>query len=563
MDYWSLRGTAREKFATPGKHDFACIVSGLKCETLRYTRLNTHYTQQVPYGECESKFSSATTTRGATASPPRLRATPAPDAPPSWSGGPAGWGTVQWVVISVPLAVFCGAACLMCRFLCRRRDRQLQRVYVAPAASKGADTKVQWDLAQAGRLSTQEIHKLWKAIKEAEQADGKSRARHLAFGARNYLGVEHLRTLRLLLDNHPQVSISLDTDWRSADDQCLKALSVLIRRRDRCVLQASNAGNGLNTLQLPSDSNASTIEALAEALTASFHTEVDAISFASPSSAHHSGKSSPVVALTPLRLSCQELVLRRCAMADLGTVAVCAFVRPWAARIQTMRLTECEIGDEGAIALSRVLGPALRELCLTSNSVSDRGISEIAKALPACDSLERLLLDRNSIGDSGTKALGAHLLRSNVQELTLGSHLGGNPVGEEGVEALARALDDELPRAAANRSSRLGALNLDGCTIGERGAQALATYLPKSALMALSVARGRLGDGGAEAIVRALPRSCQSLDLSGNGLSDISATAVAEAFYRIPQLAVSLANNHLTIGLRTILHEEHGSRLRL
>jgi len=562
MSYWTLRGTAREKYATgAGKHDFACIISSLKCETLRFTRPNTQFTQQVPYSECDSRFSSATTSRGPTKSPPQVRAPLPTDEPPSWSGGPPTWGVVQWTVIAVPLAVLCFAACLMGRFFNKRRDRQLQRVYVAPVS--GVDTKVQWDLAQAGRLSEQELKKLWKAVKEAEQADGKPRARHLAFG-RLRLGVEHLRILRLLLDGHPQVSISLDTDWRFADDECLKALTILLRRRERCVLGAPDSCNGLNTLQLPSDANTTTVEALAEALSASVHPEVDAISFTSPSSSSlHSAKNSSVVALTPLRLSSQELVLRRCAMAELGTVAVCAFVRPWAARIQTMRLTECEIGDEGAIALSRVLGPALRELCLTSNSVSDRGISEIAKALPACDSLERLLLDRNNIGDAGTKALGAHLLRSNVQELVLGSHLGGNPVGEEGVEALARALDDELPRAAANRAGRLGSLNLDGCTIGERGAQALALYLPKSAVMALSCARGRLGDSGAEAIIGAVPRTCQSLDLSGNGLSDRSATAVAEAFYRIPHLAVSLANNHLSIGLRTILHEEHGARLRL
>merc|ERR1719198_46141 len=147
-----------------------------------------------------------------------------------------------------------------------------------------------------------------------------------------------------------------------------------------------------------------------------------------------------------------------------------------------MRLTECEIGDEGAAALSRLIGGSLRELCLTSNSIGDRGISEISKSLGTCDSLERLLLDRNNIGDAGAKALGVHLLRSNVQELILGSHLGGNPIGEEGVETLAKALDDELSRAAANRASRLSALNLDGCIVGQRGAQALAACLPKSVI---------------------------------------------------------------------------------
>merc|ERR1712046_525494 len=132
--------------------------------------------------------------------------------------------------------------------------------------------------------------------------------------------------------------------------------------------------------------------------------------------------------------------------AELGSVAVCAFVRPWAARLQVIRLVECEIADEGAVALSRLLGPNLRELCLTNNEVADKGITQIAQALPECDSLERLLLDRNCIGDDGAKALGAHLARSSVQELTLGSHWGSNPIGEEGVEAIARALDDEMKR---------------------------------------------------------------------------------------------------------------------
>jgi len=477
---------------------------------------------------------------------------------------------VQYTVLSVPLLVLGFACCFMYCFMRKRRTKQLQRVHVAPQRdpdSKGGETKTQWDLVQAGRLSPQELHKVWKAVKDAEKADGSmgARARQLAFGSCNELGGEHLRMLGGLLDRHPQVSLSLDTDWRFADEACLKALAGLLRKRGRCRLFAPEIGEGLATLRLPPSSSPAVVEALAEALTTCAHTEVDGIAFIPPGPwpPPYSVKSSPVVALTPLRLSCQELVLRRCSMADLGTVAVCAFVRPWATRIQIMRLTECEIGDEGAVALSRLLSPALRELCLTSNSVGDRGILEIAQVLPACDSLERLLLDRNNIGDSGAKALGTHLLRSNVQELTLGSHLGGNPIGEEGVEAIAQALNDELPRAAANRDRRLAALNLDGCIVGELGAEALATHLPKSAIMALSVARGQLDDTGAEAIIKALPRSCLSLDLSGNGLNDYTATAVAEAFYRIPQLAVSLANNRLTVGLRAILHEEHGSRLRL
>merc|ERR1711971_92406 len=117
----------------------------------------------------------------------------------------------------------------------------------------------------------------------------------------------------------------------------------------------------------------------------------------------------------------------------------------------------------------------------------------------------------NCIGDAGAKALASYLPRSNIQELVLGSHLGGNPIGEEGVEALARALDDALPRAAANRATRLSALNLDGCTVGELGAQALAETLPKSALVALSLARSDVGDAGGVLVIKSLPTTMMSL----------------------------------------------------
>lgn len=565
--YWALRGTGQEE-TPPGQHDFACIMSSLTCVTLTYTRPNTHYTSQVAIDQCDQVFSTTTLPQGTTAEPKPTRQPP-PSQEAMWSGDPSKWGAGPWIVLSLPLALICFAISFFCCWLRGRRARQLQRVSVAPrqdSAWKDGETKMQWDMAQAGRISSQELQKVWKALKDAEKADGgPPRSRHLAFGACNEMGEEHLRMLGAILDHHPQVDISLDTDWRSSDDEAIKVLTKLLRRRGRCTLCSPDLSEGLSTLRLPPNSSPTTVEALVETLTSCAHHEVDAIAFAPPGPwpPPYFVKSSPVVALTALRQSSQELVLRRCAMADLGTIAVCAFIRPFAGRIQIMRLTECEIADEGVVALSRIMGSSLRELCLTSNCVGDRGIADIASVLGKCDSLERLLLDRNNIGNAGAKALGVHLPRSNVQELTLGSHLGGNPVGEDGVEALAQALDDELSRAAANRSSRLSALNLDGCIVGQRGAQALAASLPKSVIMALSVARGRIGDHGAEAIIQALPRSCLSLDLSSNGLTDYTATIVAEAFYRIPQLAVSLANNHLSVGLRAILHEEHGTRLRL
>merc|ERR1711972_834482 len=113
-------------------------------------------------------------------------------------------------------------------------------------------------------------------------------------------------------------------------------------------------------------------------------------------------------------------------------------------------------------------------------------------------------------------ALARRLPRSNIRELVLGSHLGGNPLGFLGAEALASAFKDELERAAADRANRLEAVNLEGCGVGERGAKALAVALPTSAVSVLSLAADCLGDVGASTILDALPPGFLSLDLAGN-----------------------------------------------
>merc|ERR1711920_1048304 len=179
------------------------------------------------------------------------------------------------------------------------------------------------------------------------------------------------------------------------------------------------------------------------------------------------------------------------------------FVRPWAGRLVAARLMECNIGDAGAAEISRMLlgkperagdpsvagaASGLRELVLSANRIGDAGAARLAEALPKCDALERLLIDRNLIGRVGAEALARRLPRSSIRELVLGSHLGGNPLGAFGAEALASAFKDELERAAADRANRLAAVNLEGCGVGERGATALAEALPTSGVSVLSLA---------------------------------------------------------------------------
>mmetsp|Transcript_60005 Transcript_60005/g.186134 ORF Transcript_60005/g.186134 Transcript_60005/m.186134 type:complete len:88 (+) Transcript_60005:1-264(+) len=87
--------------------------------------------------------------------------------------------------------------------------------------------------------------------------------------------------------------------------------------------------------------------------------------------------------------------------------------------------------------------------------------------------------------------------------------------------------------------------------------------MPKSDLQVLSVARDRLGDAGAKAIIEALPPVVLSLDLAGNSLSDASASLVGDKLCTAPRLAVSLAQNHISTAVRDLLSREHGARLRV
>lgn len=341
---------------------------------------------------------------------------------------------------------------------------------------------------------------------------------------------------------------------------------------------SKQSGGPSSPLQLPLQATPSVLGALAEALATGGHASVDAISLESAETKLSGPLPKVTVNLAPLRLSCQELVLSRQQLGDAGCAAACGFARPWVGRLTAVRMLECGIADVGAAELSRLLlgsperawnpciagaASSLRELVLSANQIGDRGTAAVAAILPKCDMLERLLLDRNCVGPAGAAALAKQLPRSAIRELVLGSHLGGNPIGALGAEALAAALVDDMERAAANRASRLEALALEDCNIGERGARGIAKVLSTSGVTALSVARNELGDVGAADLIRVLPPSLLSLDLAGNGITDDVGAVLGQMLQATPMLSVSLAQNDLSAGLRDRLRGLLGVRLRV
>ncbi|CAE7709325.1 Rnh1 [Symbiodinium sp. CCMP2456] len=516
--------------------DYVCVSQHYQCIDLLQLRTDVKSVVPVAVTSCGSlEPPRAMTTRR----PTTTTAYVAPDLGIlSSSGGDAPWWPDEWsVAVWLAIILVSGFILGFCCYLGRRCRRSLQRVHVAPQSAldsrmfKSKGGSVQWDFAKAGVVNVSDLEAAKRALAAALRSEASSealpsRGRCLTFWASNCLRVAVLSELDVLLATYPILTISFDADWRRSDNATIEALAkLLLRHRGRCKFRTG----GSQPLALPAATLA-TISSCGEALAAS-HTEVDSVSFErgpkddAPCSASLAG----------LRLSSQEVIFHRHPLGDQGCSLVCGFVKSWGARLQICRLVECGFGDLAAAGVARLLADArqpasaLRELNLSANKFGNGGAAELADALPRLDSLEKLLLERNKIGVLGAKALAARLPRSNVRELVMGTHLGGNPLGEEGVQALATALDDAMPRAAANRAMRLQALALEDCGVGQAGAKALAEYIPKSVLQALSVARGHLADDDATAVLLALPGSISFLDLSGNELSDLTASIAGEA----------------------------------
>ncbi|XP_039544874.1 NACHT, LRR and PYD domains-containing protein 3-like [Pimephales promelas] len=140
-------------------------------------------------------------------------------------------------------------------------------------------------------------------------------------------------------------------------------------------------------------------------------------------------------------------------------------------KLQTLKLSNCRIGEEGCVALVTALrsNPSyLRELDLSCNKPRDSGgklLSDLLKD-PHCK-LEKLLLYNCRLGEEVCTALASSLISnpSNLRELNLSY----NKPGHSAVELLSNLLHD--PRC------KLEKLQLCNCSIGEDGCAALATAL--------------------------------------------------------------------------------------
>lgn len=215
---------------------------------------------------------------------------------------------------------------------------------------------------------------------------------------------------------------------------------------------------------------------------------------------------------------------------DGGAEAVAAAVAscPVLARLY---LWSCGFGRAGAEALARAAAASatLCELDVSHNAIGDGGAAAVAVAIAESCTLAKVRVYDCGLGAAGGVALGRALERGGA--LTELDASANREFGDEGAAAVARALRTNRTLTALFLSS-CGVGPAGGRAIGEALATARGT-----ALLVLDLAGNSVGDDGAEALARALGRcALQSLTLATNRVGDRGAVALAEAVGRRPPL---------------------------
>ena len=177
-------------------------------------------------------------------------------------------------------------------------------------------------------------------------------------------------------------------------------------------------------------------------------------------------------------------------------------------------------GEARALVVARLLrvSCSLAFLVLQGNTIGNAGAKALAAGVAASGSLTELHLCKNQIGDEGAKALAAGVVASgSLTKL----YLHTNMIGDEGAKALA---------AAVAASASMTELLLGNNDIGDEGAKALADGVAASvSLTSLYLGWNRIGASGAKAVANAIrvSNTLSKLFLNDNNIGDEGAKAIA------------------------------------
>ncbi|MEU0652212.1 gala protein [Streptomyces albogriseolus] len=205
------------------------------------------------------------------------------------------------------------------------------------------------------------------------------------------------------------------------------------------------------------------------------------------------------------------------------------------------------IGDEGASTVARALadgtgpheGHGLHTLYLGCNRIGPDGVTALADALSADDTVRALWLKRNPVTDDGVTALAA-MLRRNTALRTL-------DLVNTGVTAASlRVLLDAL----TSRPHPVERLFLGGNGLTADSAGLLAALVRDAGVRELYLPANHLGDQGAAVLAAAAAGSRHPvrLGLGGNGIGPAGARALADALGGIEALDLGRPMSERSLG---------------
>ncbi|XP_051763715.1 NACHT, LRR and PYD domains-containing protein 12-like isoform X4 [Ctenopharyngodon idella] len=185
----------------------------------------------------------------------------------------------------------------------------------------------------------------------------------------------------------------------------------------------------------------------------------------------------------------RELDLTGNKIGDEGLMLLSDGLKDPHCKLETLRLSYCNITDESCAALTSALrsNSHLRKLDLPDNKIGDEGLTLLSDGLkdPHCK-LEKLTLFDCNITAEGCAAL-ASALRSNSHLRKV--DLSENKIGDEGLMLLSDGLKDP--------HCKLEKLKLYDCNITDEGCAALTSALrSNSHLRELNLSDDKIGDGG-------------------------------------------------------------------
>ena len=226
----------------------------------------------------------------------------------------------------------------------------------------------------------------------------------------------------------------------------------------------------------------------------------------------------------------EELDLQHCSIGDAGALALAGALLKGAVKgtLKSLNLSGNWIGDTGAKALSPIYRN-LRVMCLKRNRIGNKGAAELAKAI--CD-LSQIACNLSQFACNLSLAIcDLSQIACNLSQIAI-VELGGNKIGAEGAEALAKAII-----STCCCTSRLTILDLNQNLLCDEGAAHIAKALAvNKSITSLDLSINRIENKGAESLALALTTNTQLkiLNLCMNQIGSVGIKSMATILTKCP-----------------------------